>query len=548
MKSIQTKFIVLIVSGLSTMALFIGGIGIWSVSEVTREDSKVMMNETCTGQTLRLNGQLKMVEQAVSTIYAYAKRELNTEKLVQDKAYMSDFTDDVSALALDISKRTEGAMSVYFHYNPEVTGCPNDGFFWSQNTVGGELEKQEVTDIYAYDPSDVTHVGWYFIPVEAGEAIWMEPYNNLNKNVKMISYVIPFYKGNQLIGVIGMDVDFSIFIDIAQDIQLYDSGRAELVCMSNQKVYYRKRGDERGVIRSAEISERLYQDLRSKEQNISLKQYTFHDKNYQVAFQTLHNNMKLLVYAPVDEINAQRNRLVFGCGIVMAIILGLIILAAVYITRRIVLPLRELTVATERFAKGDWDISIRCYTKDEVKSLTDSITKMAESTKFYIQEINKMAYQDGLTSVKNKACYLDYMEELSIKKSETDFEYAVVVFDVNGLKWVNDTYGHEAGDRLIIAASQKICNVYLHSPVFRLGGDEFAAILSDRDYAARETLLQQFQDGMETFILDDEKEIELSIASGMAVYPDDGEDYENVFRCADERMYQKKKQMKQEKK
>lgn len=548
MKSIQTKFIILIISGLSTMALFIGGIGIWSVSKVTREDSKVMMNETCTGQTLRLDGQLKMVEQAVSTIYAYAKRELNTEKLVRDKAYMSDYTDDVSTLALDISKRTEGAISVYFHYNPEVTGCPNDGFFWSQNTVGGELEKQEVTDIYAYDPSDVTHVGWYFIPVEAGEAIWMEPYNNLNKNVKMISYVIPFYKGNQLIGVIGMDVDFSIFIDIAQDIQLYDSGRAELVCMSNQKVYYRKGGDERGVIRSTEFSEKLYQDLRSKEQNTSLKQYTFHDKNYQVAFQTLNNNMKLLVYAPVDEINAQRNRLVFGCGIVMAIILGLIILVAVYITRRIVLPLRELTDATERFAKGDWDISIRCYTKDEVKSLTDSITKMAESTKFYIQEINKMAYQDGLTGVKNKAYYLDFVEELSMGKKEADFEYAVVVFDVNGLKWVNDTYGHEAGDRLIIAASQKICNVYLHSPVFRLGGDEFAAILSDRDYSARETLLQQFQDSMETFILDDEKEIALSIASGMAVYPDDGEDYENVFQCADERMYQKKKQMKQEKK
>ena len=69
------------------------------------------------------------------------------------------------------------------------------------------------------------------------------------------------------------------------------------------------------------------------------------------------------------------------------LVAGLIILAAVYITRRIVLPLRELTDDTERFAKGDWDISIRCYTQDEVKSLTDSITKMAESTKFYIQEI-----------------------------------------------------------------------------------------------------------------------------------------------------------------
>ena len=546
MKSIQTKFIVLIISGLSIMALLIGGFGIWSVNKVSREDSQTMMNTTCTEQALQLDGQLKMVEQAVTTIYAYAKRELNTEKLMQNQRYMYKYTKDVRMLAVDISKRTEGAISVYFRYNPDVTGGGKDGFFWSKNSLDGEFKRQEPTDILAYSETEVSRVGWYYIPVQAGKAIWMEPYYNENLGVDMISYVIPFYQEDQLIGIIGMDVDFSIFVDIAQDIQLYDTGRAELVCLENQTLYYHKAEDEMAVVQSVELSEKLYQELSSKDQNDDLKKYVFHGQEYKIAFQTLSNQMKVLVYAPLDEIDAQRNRLFFGCGIMLMVVLALIIFVAVYVTRRIVHPLRELTDATERFAKGDWDISIRCYTRDEVKSLTDSITKMAEVTKSYIQKINKMAYQDGLTGVKNKACYLNYVAELTSEKKESGFEYAVFVFDVNCLKLVNDTYGHEEGDRLIIAASQKICNTFSHSPVFRLGGDEFAVIMSGRDYQAREALLQQFQDSIGSCMLDEEKGIELSIASGMAVYPYDGDDYDTVFHRADERMYQEKKKMKRE--
>lgn len=544
MKSIQTKFIVLIVSGLSTMALLIAGFGIWSVSKVTKEDSQDILEETCTGQTLRLDGQLKMVEQAVTTIYAYAKRELNTEKLVQDKTYMSDYTEDVRVLATDISNRTEGAISVYFRYNPDVTGGGKDGFFWSKNSVDGKLERQEPTDLFAYQSSDMAHVGWYYIPVQAGEAIWMEPYYNENLDVKMISYVIPFYQEGRLIGIIGMDVDFSVFVDIAQDIQLYNTGKAELVCMKNRTLYYSSSDNDKTAVESVELSEKLYRELSNKDHNTSLGKYVFGGQDYRLAFQTLSNQMKVLVYAPVDEINAQRNRLILGCGIVMVLIFGLIIFVAVYITGRIVQPLRQLTDATERFAKGDWDISIRCYTRDEVKRLTDSITKMAEVTKSYIQEINKMAYQDGLTRVKNKACYIDYIEKLAAEEKEGDLKYAVVVFDVNSLKWVNDTYGHEEGDRLIIAASRKIGDIFSNSPIFRLGGDEFAVIMSGQDYPLRETLLQQFQNDTENCIFDEKKGIELSVASGMAVYPEDGVDYESVFRRADERMYQEKKKMK----
>ncbi len=61
-------------------------------------------------------------------------------------------------------------------------------------------------------------------------------------------------------------------------------------------------------------------------------------------------------------------------------------------------------------------------------------------------------------------------------------EFGLVVCDVNGLKHVNDTKGHKAGDEYIRQACRMACDIFSHSPVYRIGGDEFTVILTDRDY------------------------------------------------------------------
>ena len=69
--------------------------------------------------------------------------------------------------------------------------------------------------------------------------------------------------------------------------------------------------------------------------------------------------------------------------------------------------------------------------------------------------------------------------------------FAIVVCDLNGLKFVNDTLGHKAGDERLKQASKVICDVFSHSPVFRNGGDEFVAYLSGRDYDDRQKLMDK---------------------------------------------------------
>ena len=75
---------------------------------------------------------------------------------------------------------------------------------------------------------------------------------------------------------------------------------------------------------------------------------------------------------------------------------------------------------------------------------------------------------------------------------------AFVVCDLNGLKHVNDTLGHSAGNEFIGKTCSTICDVFCHSPVFRIGGEAFAVILQERDFDNRVSLVKRLSDTLDS--------------------------------------------------
>jgi diguanylate cyclase (GGDEF)-like protein len=125
--------------------------------------------------------------------------------------------------------------------------------------------------------------------------------------------------------------------------------------------------------------------------------------------------------------------------------------------------------------------------------------------------------------------------------------FAVVMFDCNGLKAINDTYGHEKGDFYLRNACRTICKVYSHSPVFRIGGDEFVAILQKDDWKNQTELKEQFEQAMEEInAVAAEPWDKVNVAMGVANFnPANDKSMEAVFRRADVLMYENKKHMKE---
>ena len=159
-----------------------------------------------------------------------------------------------------------------------------------------------------------------------------------------------------------------------------------------------------------------------------------------------------------------------------------------------------------------------------------------------LMHIREKANRDALTGVKSKHAYVDSVAEINTRIDMGSAQpFAVVVCDVNGLKTVNDTQGHQAGDRLILDASEIICATFKHSPVYRVGGDVFVVILRGRDYLQRTTLMAQMRESNRHSRVSGG----VMIACGASEWRA-GEDnrFESVFDRADTAMYENKSALK----
>ncbi len=545
MKSIQTKFIILILSCVFICSAVIGGAGIINAERVVDQDAAMMMNYRCSELASELNALFSRIELSVKTLTVFTNEHLDSvDRLKNDQSYQQKFTEQLESVAVNAANNTEGAVAVYVRFNPAFTP-PTSGLFWSKTNLNGSFQRLTPTDFSKYSPTDTEHVGWYYIPVKNGKATWLAPYSNENINVQMISYVIPIYKDNETVGVVGMDIDFDIIKDMINDVHIYDSGyafltddKANVMC---HKTY--PFGISMGSVDKSLIP--LVTELENGTSGSSLFQYTNNDVKKKMAFRTLRNGMRLAVTAPLTEIDRSKNMLLLQIVISFLVIAPLSVLVTVQITRRMIRPLKELNTAAKKIAEGDLSICLTQQSKDEVGTLADSFQQTVNHLQKYINYINSLAYRDALTGVKNKAAYQDAERRLEEQMRRGRPEFAVVVLDINDLKHVNDHFGHDFGDMLIIDACKLICKSFSHSPVYRVGGDEFAVILEGADYQNYQQLLENFKNAVIDYNENNHQDNHLSIARGIAIYNSETDlVFSNVFKRADDAMYQNKADMK----
>ena len=160
-----------------------------------------------------------------------------------------------------------------------------------------------------------------------------------------------------------------------------------------------------------------------------------------------------------------------------------------------------------------------------------------------LAQARSQANLDPLTGIKNKHAYMEVEERLNRRIGDgTKLQFSLVILDVNDLKKVNDTAGHQAGDQFIRDACKVICDIFTHSAVFRVGGDEFAVISQGKDYACMEELLARMSERNARA----SKTGEVMIACGMARYENDA-CVAAVFKRTDQAMYENKSKLKAQK-
>ena len=516
-QSLQFRFLITVLSAILTVSVFVGGFSIYEVDNYVQKETKNLVKVTCENEATKVNAIFDGMEKSVRIMENYVLSFFESSEDVSDPNKQNEALKFADEMFVNVAKDTDGAIAYYLRLDPEISNSTT-GIFFSKMNGGDEYVRLQPTDLSLYDKDDTEHVGWFWQPYEAGKPIWMAPYYNQNNDVLMISFVVPLYHENVFIGVVGMDFDYTVLTEIIRGIRIYENGFAHL-----------------------ELDGAVIQDGSDGKEKIG------NSGEYMRFSESLANGMLLVLSADYDDIRRIRYDIGFKIVfIVFSFALAFAFLVA-FLVKRIVKPLKELTDASVKLSRGDYNVEIARSNVREINLLSTAFENMAVNLRVYQEFQHNLSHRDSLTGLRNTTSFKSWMVEFDTQIQSGNTSFGVAVFDINNLKEINDTYGHIYGNELIVTASKIICDTFKRSPVFRIGGDEFCVILQSRDLEDKQALFKDFDSTCSaTYVVKENVRFPVSVAKGFSKYdPAKDSCFSDVFERADSEMYKNKRIMKE---
>ncbi len=518
MKSIKNKILVVVITGLLIMTAAVSAVCFTTMHDILHKDADRILENRSKMEAAQINDIMNDIEKSVIIMEHFATTELFSHEALKVEQYLEDYLEKMEDMFDEVALNTEGAVAFHFRITPEISNS-NTGFYKGIVTYNGvkKFESYKPTDLSKYSREDVAYVGWYYTAIDAGQGTWMEPYKNRKQDGWLVSYVAPFYVDQELVGTIGMDIDFSYFLRYVNNIKLYENGKTMLLTPDGKSSYI-----ESGI---------------ESIKNIDLKAH---------AKVPLENGMSLLLSADYIEIQKELRPVLFQVVATFIVIMVIFIILAILTTNKIVAPLKKLTHAAEHLLDGDEVPELPKNSNDEIGKLSVVLSDAYQKITEYMNYINALAYRDSLTGINNTTSYNEAVAQFDLKINLGNPQFAVLVLDINYLKQTNDKYGHDVGNELIRHTTKILCDTFKTSPVYRVGGDEFVVILENKDYENYRELIEKFDDSCANdFVSYNDEKIMVSVARGVAVYnPEVDKVYADVFNNADHAMYMHKEDMK----
>lgn len=448
MKSIKAKITVAIVVCSLISATIISLMSISNSSNMSNTQAEKELELSCENTGAKINALISRVEQSVDTLSDIAMDQMDFSQFQNNDSYVTEYTNHLLSDFLKFSEHTDGAICSYIRYNPDFTN-PTSGIFLTRSDTMSDFDSVTPTDFSMYDKDDLTHVGWYYIPVANKAPIWMDPYLNENINVYMISYVVPLYENGTSVGILGMDIDFSQITDYADQASAFESGYAFILNSEGNVLYHKdiEVGTDLAEYNNGELASIKDFVVNPDNQGLTLK-YSYNGIDKYLAFTELDNGMKLVLTAPLKEIKADAYTLsakILGFllfGIMISIILGIII------SSTIANPIKKITAVIRQTAQLDFqkafDVEKLVQKKDETGIMAQAVMEMQHVLRELVSNMEQvknnllgnMALLDDVMK-ENNAISEDNSattEELAAGMEETTASATMIVGNINAIQ------------------------------------------------------------------------------------------------------------------
>ncbi len=227
---------------------------------------------------------------------------------------------------------------------------------------------------------------------------------------------------------------------------------------------------------------------------------------------------------------------------IISIVIVTLIISLIMLNRLLSVPLKRLLDGIGVIAKGDYSHKISIKSDDELGLISQEFNKMAHTIKEREMQLDELAHYDVLTKMPNRAMFLANLESAINRAERNKTKLAVFFLDLDEFKNINDTLGHNIGDKLLVKVANNLSKVMRRNDLLaRIGGDEFNILVEDLGSAVTaEEIAVKMIEQMNLPIEIEHNQIHITGSIGIAIYPDDARDFMTLLKNADIAMYDAK--------
>lgn len=277
-------------------------------------------------------------------------------------------------------------------------------------------------------------------------------------------------------------------------------------------------------------------------QRDSRMQLILDGRDYQIRTLTMSPSrgaemMAILQRSPGDTParTAELQTLLMGLA---AVSLGGSLVGSIFIARGITGPLSRLAKGAARISRGDYSQPVEVTTGDEIGAVAQAFNRMREGIASHEKEILRLAYEDRLTCLPNRALFNDRLAGAVSLARRNGTPLTVMLMDLDRFKHINDTLGHTIGDHVLREVATRLRSVLRESDtIARLGGDEFGVLLPTGNEDRISEVVRKILQAIEQPIEVDGQWLDVGASIGIARFPDHGDKPDTLISRADVAMY-----------
>ena len=228
--------------------------------------------------------------------------------------------------------------------------------------------------------------------------------------------------------------------------------------------------------------------------------------------------------------------------LIISIILITLILSMFFLNKLINIPINDIINKIDIIIKGDYTKTVDIDQNDELGIIANKFNEMAKQIAIRENSLDAMVNQDILTKIPNRIMFNHRLENALSRAKRLNTKIAVFFIDLDEFKVVNDTLGHDLGDKLLIQVSNNLIQVMRQNDLLaRIGGDEFNVLVEDLESVViAEKIAQKLIEQLALPIIIENQEIKITASIGVAIYPIDAKNSRSLLKNADLAMYDAK--------